>query len=209
MLYLHGGHPQQETFDPKPEGPPDLRGEFGAISTSVPGLLVSELLPRCASIMHKMAVIRSMSHENANHVQASLPANTGHIHPDNVPRGDFPPSEKDFPPFGAVVDALGKSNADLPHWVRIGPLMQRNNGTVLHGQLPGFLGKQHASFNIDQPLLGENTKVQAIQPAEGLTAARLVRRKQPSVRTSANGSPSLRAKRARTVSRLGMEWPFI
>ncbi len=171
MLYLHGGHPQQETFDPKPEGPVDLKGEFGAIPTSVPGVQFSELLPQCASLMHKMAVIRAMTHENANHVHASLPANTGHHHPENVPRGDFPPSDKDFPPFGAVLDFLGSSDAKLPNWVRVGPLMQRSNGTVLHGQLPGFLGKQHASFPIDQSLLGEDVKIRAIQPAAGLTAA--------------------------------------
>ncbi len=177
MLYLHGGHPQQETFDPKPDGPPEVRGEFGAIATSLPGVLVSELLPRCASILHKMAVIRSMSHDNANHVQASLPANTGHRHPDNVARGDFPPSDKDFPPFGAVLDAVDPRSASLPNWVRIGPLMRRSNGTVLHGQLPGFLGNTHASFNIDQPLLGEDVKIQAIEPAAGLTALRMTRRK--------------------------------
>lgn len=178
MLFLHGGHPQQETFDPKPHGPSDLRGEFGAISTSVPGVQFSELLPRCAGIMHKMAVIRSMSHENPNHVQASLPANTGHRHLPNAAAGDFPPSEKDFPPFGAVLDAIGRRDVTLPTWVRIGPLMRRSNGTVLHGQLPGFLGKKHVSFPIDQSLLGEDVKIGALQPTEGLSAARLVDRKR-------------------------------
>ena len=178
VLYLHGGHPQQETFDPKPDGPSEVKGEFGAIATSVPGLRVSELLPRCAPIMHKMAVIRSMSHDNANHVQASLPANTGHRHPENVARGDFPPSKTDFPPFGAVLDAVARRNEALPNWVRIGPLMRRSNGTVLHGQLPGFLGNKHASFNIDQSLLAEEVEIQAIEPAAGLTAARLKQRKR-------------------------------
>ena len=178
MLYLHGGHPQQETFDPKPKGPPELRGEFEAIATSVPGVQFSELLPRCASIMHKLAVLRSMTHENSNHVQASLPANTGHKHPPNIPGGDFPPSDSDFPPFGAVLDSLGPRSATLPNWVRVGPLMRRSNGTVLHGQLPGFLGKVHASFNIDQSLVGETVEIDAFQPQAGLTSARLVQRKR-------------------------------
>src|SRR5215213_6068399 len=81
MLYLHGGHAQQETWDPKPDGPSPERGEFGAIATSVPGVRISELLPRCAKVMHRLAVIRSVSHGNANHVQASLSAMTGHAHP--------------------------------------------------------------------------------------------------------------------------------
>src|SRR4051794_41390105 len=72
MLYLHGGHAQQETWDPKPDGPTPERGEFGAIATSVSGVRIGELLPRCSRIMHRLAVIRSVSHANANHVQASL-----------------------------------------------------------------------------------------------------------------------------------------
>src|SRR5438067_831677 len=93
VLYLHGGHAQQETWDPKPDGPSPARGEFGAIATSVPGTRVSELLPHSAKLMHKVAVIRSLSHPNANHVQASLAALTGHAHaPSEEARGDFPPS---------------------------------------------------------------------------------------------------------------------
>src|SRR5262245_2224484 len=78
ILYLHGGHAQQETWDPKPDGPLPERGEFGAIATSVPGVRVSEVLPRSARIVHRLAILRSLSHENANHVQASLSAMTGH-----------------------------------------------------------------------------------------------------------------------------------
>lgn len=178
MLYLHGGHPQQETFDPKPDGPSAVRGEFGAISTSVPGVRFSELLPRTATWMHRMAVVRSMSHENANHVQACLPANTGHKHPVTVrSRGDFPPSATDFPPFGAVLDAIRPAPPTLPTWVRVGPLMRRSNGTVLHGQTPGLLGEKHSSFVVDQPLLKPDVKIDAIQPHDDLTRVRLVNRK--------------------------------
>src|SRR5437868_2833931 len=84
MLYLHSGHAQQETWDPKPDGPAPEKGEFGAIATSVPGVRISELLPRCARIMDRLAVIRSLSHGNANHVQASLSAMTGHAHPPSL-----------------------------------------------------------------------------------------------------------------------------
>jgi hypothetical protein len=177
MLYLHGGHPQQETFDPKPTGPTAVRGEFGAISTSVPGVRFSEIMPHTARIMHKLAVIRSMSHDNPSHVAASLPANTGHKHPPNVPRKDFPPSSNDFPPFGAVLDAVRPSGSSLPTWVRVGPLMRRNNGTVLHGQIPGFLGPKHASFVVDQKLLPAKVKIDAIQPQHGLTSIRLSSRR--------------------------------
>lgn len=179
MLYLHGGHPQQETFDPKPNGPSAVRGEFGAIPTSTAGVHFSELLPHAAQLMHRVAVVRSMSHENPNHVQASLPANTGHKHPPNIKtRGDFPPSNRDFPPFGAVLNSRrGGDEAQLPGWVRIGPLMRRNNGTVLHGQLPGFLGAGNGHFAVDQSLLAEDVRIEAVRPADELTAARLSHRR--------------------------------
>jgi hypothetical protein len=171
-LLLHGGHPQQETFDPKPHGPAEVRGEFGAISTSLPGVQFSELLPRTAQIAHRLAVVRSMSHNNSNHVTASLPAQTGHAHPPGTPETDFPPAPTDFPPFGAVLDSLRRAS-NTPTWVRIGPLMRRNNGTVLHGQTPGFLGAAHASFDVDQDLLAENVRIQAVERAAGLTEMRL------------------------------------
>ena len=179
MLYLHGGHPQQETFDPKPNGPSAVRGEFGAISTSVPGVSFSELLPRTAEIADRLAVIRSMTHDNPNHVQASLPANTGHRHPPEVStRGDFPPSDTDFPPFGAVLDRLQPKRQTLPSWVRVGPLMRRSNGTVLHGQLPGFLGARHSSFAVDQSLLADDVDVESVRPADELNPIRLRSRHQ-------------------------------
>ena len=176
-LYLHGGHPQQETFDPKPNGPSAVRGEFGAISTSIPGIQFSELLPRTATIAHRLAVVRSMSHGNANHVTASLPANTGHAHPPGTPENDFPPAATDFPPFGAVLNRLRAENRGLPGWVRVGPLMRRNNGTVLHGQLPGFLGPSCASLDVDQPLLAPDVRIQAVERSPGLTEMRLAGRR--------------------------------
>jgi uncharacterized protein (DUF1501 family) len=171
-LFLHGGHPQQETFDPKPDGPSAVRGEFKAISTSLPGVQFSEVLPKTARIAHRLAVVRSMSHGNANHVSASLPAQTGHTHPPGFPDDDFPPAPTDFPPFGAVLDKVRPASG-LPTWVRIGPLMRRNNGTVLHGQLPGFLGAAHASFDVDQELLPADVRIQAVERAAGLTSLRM------------------------------------
>jgi hypothetical protein len=178
MLYLHGGHAQQETWDPKPNGPSPEKGEFGAIASSVRGVQVSELLPRSARIMHKLAVIRSLSHANANHVQASLPAMTGHAHsPSLESRGDFPPAPTDFPPFGAVLNSLRKAGA-LPTWVQVGPLMRRNNGTVLHGQLPGFLGPRDSPLAIDQDLLAANVRLQAVTSDPELSVSRLRERQK-------------------------------
>jgi hypothetical protein len=186
VLYLHGGHAQQETWDPKPDGPAPARGEFGAIATSVPGVRVSELLPRSARLIHKLAIIRSLSHGNANHVQASLTALTGHAHsPSLEARGDFAPSTGDFPPFGAVLSHLRSSEArrpvreapdSLPTWVQVGPLMRRNNGTVLHGQIPGFLGVRNSPLAVDQDLLADDVRVEAVATDSNVGVMRLTDR---------------------------------
>jgi len=178
VLYLHGGHPQQETFDPKPDGPSAVRGEFGAIPTSLPGIQFSEVLPQTARIAHRLAIVRSMAHWNTNHVTASLSANTGHSHPVGTPDVDFPPTPSDFPPFGAVLNAVRSASGGLPTWVRIGPLMRRNNGTVLHGQIPGFLGASHASFVVDQELIADDVKIRAVERASDLSAFRLTGRRE-------------------------------
>lgn len=177
MIYLHGGPAQQETWDPKPDGPAPERGEFHAIPTTVPGAYFSELLPRFAQIAHKLTIIRSLTHPNANHVQAALPANTGRHHPiEAEARGDFPPSPTDFPPVGAVLDHLRPSRA-LPTWVQVGPTMRRNNGTVLHGQLPGFLGSKHGPLLIDQDLTPDTVHVEAVAPDPNVPDRRLTDRR--------------------------------
>lgn len=198
MLFLHGGHPQQETFDPKPDGPAAVRGEFGAIATSVPGVHFSELLPQTATLMHRMAIVRSMTHDNPNHVQACLPAQTGHKHPPQfATRGDFPPSDTDFPPVGAVLNHLRSGEYGLPAWVRVGPLMRRGNGTTLHGQTPGLLGKRNGSFVVDQSLLPRDAEIQVLQPRAGLDQIRLGDR--AALRSEFNqlrqGSPQVAAQR--------------
>ena len=165
MLYLHGGHPQQETFDPKPGAPDTVRGEFGPIPTALPGVQFCELLPQCAALADKLTVVRSLTHGNTNHVQASLPAQTGHAHPEAARRrGDFPPSSSDFPPIGAVLDGQRQTWTGVPSWVRIGPIMRRSNGTWLHGQLPGFLGERHSPFVVDQNLMPEDVQIEAVSP---------------------------------------------
>jgi uncharacterized protein (DUF1501 family) len=177
MLYLHGGHAQQETWDPKPDAPSPARGEFGAIATRVEGIRISELLPMSAQVLDRVALIRSLSHPNANHVQASLPAMTGHAHPpDQEARGDFPPSPTDFPAIGAVLDLLRPAR-DLPTWVQVGPTMRRMNGTVLHGQSPGFLGGKHSPLVVDDDLNDPRARPDALANDPAVPGPRLSSRR--------------------------------
>jgi hypothetical protein len=60
-IHLDGGPPHLDTIDPKPEAPVEIRGEFDTISTSLPGVHVTELLPKIASIAEKFVLIRSLT----------------------------------------------------------------------------------------------------------------------------------------------------
>src|SRR5438270_4932242 len=77
LIFYYGGPSHLDTWDPKPAAPPEIRGAFRPMATTVPGLRISEHLPRMARLMHKVALIRSMRHGMRNHDSACTQALTG------------------------------------------------------------------------------------------------------------------------------------
>ena len=77
-VWLQGGPPQHETFDPKPLAPSGVRGEFSPIQTNIPGVNFCELLPRTARIADKLAVVRSMVTNNNIHSISGYEVLTGY-----------------------------------------------------------------------------------------------------------------------------------
>ena len=69
MIYLPGGPPHQDMVDLKPEAPSEVRGEFRPIATSVPGIRISEHFPRLADRTDRLCLVRSMTHDNADHTK--------------------------------------------------------------------------------------------------------------------------------------------
>jgi hypothetical protein len=67
LLYLYGAVSQLESYDPKPDAPAEIRGPFGTINTSVPGVRICELLPKTAARLNKITLIRSMTQPGAFH----------------------------------------------------------------------------------------------------------------------------------------------
>ncbi len=103
LLYLQGAASQYETWDPKPEAPAEIRGKWGAIPTSVPGVQICDQLPKLAQVAHRMALVRSMTHEFNNH--SNLYTLSGY------PAIDFtsetnPLDNRHHPFFGSVLDYL-------------------------------------------------------------------------------------------------------
>ncbi|MGL5096395.1 MAG: DUF1501 domain-containing protein, partial [Planctomycetia bacterium] len=67
LLWMDGGPPHYETFDPKPEAPAEIRGELKPIATKTPGVQFCETVPALAAISDKFSIIRSIRHSHANH----------------------------------------------------------------------------------------------------------------------------------------------
>lgn len=78
VVWLQGGASHLETYDPKPDAPAEIRGPFGSIETRVPGMRISELLPRHAEVADKFTVLRSLVHSGFCHQQGNQQMFTGH-----------------------------------------------------------------------------------------------------------------------------------
>lgn len=139
-LWLQGGPPQHETFDPKPAAPLEIRGPFNPIATSVPGIHFCELLPRTATLAHKLAVVRSMSTDDNTHDTSGYWVLTGEKYPSGSAR-EIKPS--DWPYFGSLVKML-KPSERVPALssVWIPDIMRLNDNVRPAGQTAGFLGAQ-------------------------------------------------------------------
>jgi hypothetical protein len=115
VVFYYGGPSHLDTYDLKPDAPAEVRGEFKAISTSVPGLSVCEHLPKMARCMHKVALVRSMHHENRLHDSASTEALTGRQAPTGD-REEFAPIKQVFPCYGGSLSYLRRElQLDVPH----------------------------------------------------------------------------------------------
>ena len=115
VVFYYGGPSHLDTYDLKPNAPAEVRGEFKPISTSVPGLFVCEHLPKMARCMHKVALIRSMHHQNRLHDSASTEALTGR-QPPTGDREEFGPIKQVTPCYGASLSYLrNELQLDVPH----------------------------------------------------------------------------------------------
>ncbi|MBI3462800.1 MAG: DUF1501 domain-containing protein [Planctomycetes bacterium] len=138
LLYLLGGAPTQDMYDLKPDAPGDIRGEFKPITTNVPGIQISEHLPRTAQWMHRAAIVRSLNHKAGCH--NTLPSYTGleELTPDNtITKDSYPPS------MGSVCDYLGMGPADMPAYVYMPCYLGWGQAIRRAGPYAGFLGKRY------------------------------------------------------------------
>jgi hypothetical protein len=156
LLWMPGGPSQTDTFDLKPGH--EHGGPFQEISTSVPGIRISEHLPKIAGHMHEMVLLRSMKTKEVEHSRATFHLRTGYVQQGPV----------DYPSFGSVVaKELGSDRSALPSFVSIAPYRAYN--AAAFGA--GFLGPQWAPLIVGEGA-GAALKVPDMDLPAGVTPRR-------------------------------------
>lgn len=141
VLFLMGGPPQHSTWDPKPDAPAEVRGEFKPMATSVPGIQVGELMPRLARHMDKLCVLRGVATDDNAHSSSGYYMMTGQPHaPMNVENVN-PGPPNNWPSLGGIVQKLRGSQGSMPSAVRLPHRIFNTDGSVWPGQDAGMLGR--------------------------------------------------------------------
>jgi|SRR5579864_6605841 len=159
ILWMRGGPSHIDLWDPKPDAPAEYRGEFGVIGTKVPGILLSDMLPKCAAIMDKWSIVRSLNHNDAGHSTGDQICFTGY------PAGPTP-DENVTPSCGSIVaKQLGQQEPQLPAYVMI-PKMVPGTG-------PAYLGVAYKPFETGaDPASPGPFRVPNFQLPQGVTLER-------------------------------------
>jgi len=139
VLFLSGGPPQHETFDPKPAAPVEVRGPFLPIATRVPGIEISELLPRTARIAKHLTIVRSLSTGINAHAASGYSILTGYPHP--AGNRDEPASPTDRPSLASVAAQMLAGGSGPLGAVTLPERIVNNPGVAWPGQDGGFMGR--------------------------------------------------------------------
>jgi len=142
LLWLGGGASQFETWDPKPGRP--TGGPFRAISTDVPGVQISELLPKMAQRLKTTALIRSLNTRNADHGGGTRLMETGRATEQAI----------DYPDLGAIISReLGRADSHVPDYVS---MYSETEGRHKGGA--GFLGARYAPTFLTDSMIPPNIR---------------------------------------------------
>ncbi|MBX3436830.1 MAG: DUF1501 domain-containing protein [Planctomycetaceae bacterium] len=177
FLFMWGGPSQLDTFDMKPGAPAEVRGEFAPIATPVPGLQICEHFQQLAPLMDKVAVVRSLTHDDPAHLSSAHTLLTGHLPPVNKSDAE-PPSERDTPHLGAMMSRLRPATGGLPPfitmpWLALHPAAPGGRAPGQHG---GWLGRSYDPLLLEGDPSRPDWKVPALALSEGVTAGRLENR---------------------------------
>lgn len=148
VFWTHGGMSQQDTYDMKPHAPPEYRGMYEPIKTSVPDIIVGERFPQQAKVMHHLSQVRSVHHENGIHAPSAHWMQTGHFGPTLARIAQQKPS------FGSVISrSLGVREPQIPAYVAV------PKAEAFGYQRAHYLGKAYNPFEVGADPNAKNFKV--------------------------------------------------
>ena len=162
FVWLWGAPSHLDTFDPKPDAPPEYRGPFSTIATLQPGVRYTELLPRLAQRSDRFTLVRSHVSTEGGHPDAGTLGLTGFKErPEPVQ-----------PNFGSVVAKHRGVRGSLPSFVSVGRGIPRDVVRKVEGYGGGTLGKTYDPFLISCSDTGE-VDIPALKLLDGLNPARI------------------------------------
>jgi hypothetical protein len=165
LVFFYGGPSHLDTFDPKPNAPAEVRGEYRTTATAVPGLRVCEHLPRMARVMDRVALVRGLHHPMRNHNSAAAEALTGRT-PAGGDQELLTDDPRGIPTLGSAVGyALGSRAGVLPYVALPYTLY---NVVQLPGQTPGLLGGAFDRFQVDGDPNAPDFRIAAFDGASDL-----------------------------------------
>ena len=170
LVFQTGAPSHIDTFDPKPDSPVEVRGEFGVVKTSLPGVHYGEHLPLLAARAHRLTTVRSFSHKDNNHTAATHHIITGALQPGV--RFDKPLSRDDWPCYGAAVSYFSPAPSGIPTAVTL-PTFLAAGPLVWPGQHGGFLGPRHDPWQITQDPSRPNFRAANLTLPAGLSVTHM------------------------------------
>jgi hypothetical protein len=148
LVFSYGGPSHLDVLDLKPDAPREVRGEFKPAATRVPGIAITEHLPRLARMADHYAIVRSVNHRDNDHAIGTYLALTGYSHPKSAILGIEPPaSPQDMPSLGSVVSRLRPAGRPVFSYVTLGDLRHLGNHDSM-GQQGGCLGRAYDPFTV-------------------------------------------------------------
>lgn len=175
LLFMWGGPAHQDTWDLKPEGPVETRGEFRPIGTNVSGIHICEHFPRIARHADKLALIRSVSQDDNNHSTGAHAGLTGRRH--TVKAENFGASDSDFPHYGSVLSKLRPNRDGLPTFVALPDIIATTAGAVTPGQGGGLLGRKYDPFRITDHPDRPDFNISTLRLPDGVTIGQMRHRR--------------------------------
>ncbi len=213
LLFQLGGPPQHETWDPKPDAPPEVRGDLKPIATNVPGIHVGELMPRTARHLDKICVLRALSTGDNAHSSSGYWVLTGVPHQPMNSENAKPGAPNDWPCLAAVVKKLRPARGGLPASVALPDHIWNTGMLSWPGQDGGFLGRSAdpwlihcdpSSPTFQVPGLGLPPEVPAARLGGRLSLLERVNRRLDDIdRSGAVGRYDVRAQQAFDLLRAG------